>query len=456
MSTSLRDRHPYRLYGVIFIAVVAAFVTVCFLALAQVFQPAAYVTLRIPQAGQQLLPGSDVKVRGIVVGSVDSITSNGHGATIRLRMNPSELSGLPENVTARMVPKTLFGEKYVDLLLPAHPVSARLSNGSVIPEDRTKPTLEIDQALNDLLPVLRTVRPQDLNMTLSAIATALQGRGQQLGQTIQQLDTYLRDFTPHLPRLRHDLAALTTTSRTYTEAAAPLLDTLGNLTVTSTTIEQERSQLSALLSDVTSASGTLRQFLASNANNLVAVNAVNRPTIDLLQRYSPELDCFFVGDAELNNRIHTARITSNPLLAGSAHVKIEFVPAFPTYQYPKDLPEFGDRRGPNCYGLPHPPIRLPVIHYKDGTQDDPRFAHQGQPGPIGGGKSSGGTTARQARNASSPDMGLAGTAQERAALDAIMAPILHLPVNRVPDIADLLWGPMARGNAVRIVAAGSP
>lgn len=448
---SLRDQHPYRLYGVLFIAAVAGLVAVCILALEQVFQPAAYVTLRIPRAGQQLLPGSDVKLRGIVVGSVDTISSNGNGATIRLRMQPSALAEIPANVTAQMVPKTLFGEKYVALLPPAQPAASHLHDGSVIAQDQTRPTLEIDQALDDLLPVLRAVRPQDLNSTLSAIATALQGKGQELGQTITQLDTYLRGFTPQLPRLRHDLAALSTTARTYDQAAGPLLDTLGNLSVTSTTISNERDQLSGLLDDVTSASGTLRQFLARNAANLVAVNTVNRPVIDLLHRYSPELSCFLIGDARLDARIHTAEI-HKPGLAGSAHVKVEFVPAFPTYQYPKDLPEFGDTRGPSCYGLPNPPIRLPVIHYKDGTQDDPRFAKQGQSGTVGSG---GGSTPRAARahNAASPAMGSAGTASERAALDALLAPLFRLPARRVPDIADLLWGPLARGNAVRIIAS---
>lgn len=452
MTTSLRDRHPYRLYGVIFLAVVAGFVTVCFLALEQVFQPAAYVTVHVARAGQQLLPGSDVKLRGIVVGSVDSITSNGTGSTIRLRMQPSALPDLPANVTVRLVPKTLFGEKYVDLLPPSHPSATHLHNGSTVAMDQSRATLEIDQALNDLLPVLRAVRPQDLNSTLSAIATALQGRGPELGQTMEQLDGYLRDFTPYLPRLQHDLAALATTSRTYDEAAGPLLDTLGNLTVTSRTITAERTQLSGLLTDVTSASGTLRQFLANNADNLVAVNTVNAPVINLLHRYSPELDCFLVGDAKLAARIHTA-ILHKPGLGGSAHVRIEFVPAFPTYSYPLDLPEFGAHNGPHCYGLPNPPIRLPVIHYKDGTQDDPRFDKQGQPGPLGGGGGGSSRSVTGARKASSPGMGLAGTAQERAAFDALLAPVLHLPASRVPDIADLLWGPMARGNGVRLVAA---
>ena len=113
------------------------------------------------------------------------------------------------------------------------------------------------------------------------------------------------------------------------------------------------------------------------------------------------------------------------------------MPAFPLYQNPKDLPEFEDKRGPNCYGLPHPKLSLPVVHFKDGTQDDPRFDKQGQPGPIG--------TA-----GSGSTMGNAGTKAERSAFNSLLGPVLGEKPSSVPDIADLLWGPMARGNAVRL------
>jgi phospholipid/cholesterol/gamma-HCH transport system substrate-binding protein len=134
-------------------------------------------------------------------------------------------------------------------------------------------------------------------------------------------------------------------------------------------------------------------------------------------------------------RIHDA-VPTEPPLNHAAHVVVEFVPAFPVYDNPVDLPEFKDKRGPHCYGLPHPKLSLPVVHYKDGTQDDPRFANQGQPGPL-------------ARH-SSAAMGDAGTTTEQQSFNSLLGPILGRPAGSVPDIADLLWGPMARGNGVRL------
>jgi len=443
--------HPYKLYGAMMLAVIAGLVTLSLLLFNRVFTPATYVTVHIKRAGLQLLPGSDVKVRGLIVGSVESISSTGSGADIKLRLDPKQAARIPTNVAVRLIPKTLFGEKFVSLIPPSQPAPTHLTNGAVIAEDQTAPALEIDQALNDLLPLLRTVPPVQLDQTLTALATALSGRGAELGQTITQLDTYLKGFDPQLPQLHHDMTAFAGVARTYTQAAGPLLRMLGNLTVTSTTIVNEKRQIEALLGDVTGAANETRDLIARNAHNIVAVNRVARPVLGVLARYAPEFPCFFKGYAKLVPRIHAA-VPKTPGLNHAAHVVVEFVPSYPTYSRPIDLPQFGDHRGPHCYGLPNPPLSLPVVHYKDGTQDDPRFASQGAVGgkPPHGARQSTGRAGTRA--VSSPSMGAAGTAQERRLLDTLMGPMLGVPSNRVPAFADLLWGPLLRGSSVTLAA----
>jgi ABC-type transporter Mla subunit MlaD len=224
------------------------------------------------------------------------------------------------------------------------------------------------------------------------------------------------------------MSALAGVTHTYATAAGPLLRMLSNLTVTSRTIVDKERQLTAFLTDVTAAGNATRDLLARNEHDLVAINRVNRPVLSLLARYSPEFPCFVRGYKKLIPRIHDA-VPHQKGLNHAAHVVVEFVPAFPTYQYPIDLPEFNDNRGPNCYGLPNPPKSLPVIRYKDGTEDDPRFdAQGGSPGHS----SSGG-------NGAGDD-----------GLDTLLGTMLGTSSRSVPDIADLLWGPIARGSAVNL------
>src|SRR3954471_6562429 len=182
----MRNRHPYKLYGVVLLLASVGLVTLSILAFKQTFTPANYVTVHVHRAGLQLLPGSDVKVRGLIIGSVADITSTGDGAELKLRLDPDKAQQVPANVTVRLLPKTLFGEKYVDLVLPAQAASGRLHDGAVIAEDQTRTTLEIDEALDDLLPTLRAVSPQDLNRTLTALATALSGNGEKVGEMLSE------------------------------------------------------------------------------------------------------------------------------------------------------------------------------------------------------------------------------------------------------------------------------
>src|SRR5512135_3893150 len=101
--------HPYKVYGALLLVVTIGLVWLAILAFDQYFTPATYVTVHVQRAALQLLPGSDVKVRGIIVGSVADITSTGQGADLRLRLQPGKAATLPANVTVRMLPKTLFG-----------------------------------------------------------------------------------------------------------------------------------------------------------------------------------------------------------------------------------------------------------------------------------------------------------------------------------------------------------
>ena len=83
-------------------------------------------------------------------------------------------------MSARILPKTLFGEKYVALQVPARPSARSIRAGDVISESRV--AIEVERVLSDIYPLLRTVQPAQLNYTLTALADALEGRGDRLGR----------------------------------------------------------------------------------------------------------------------------------------------------------------------------------------------------------------------------------------------------------------------------------
>ena len=125
-----------RIQGVAFVALVICLVALSIAKYSGAFADGVPVTLRVDHTGLQLDKHADVKVRGLIVGEVTDLRTAGPSATVALRLKPEMAAQIPDNVSARLLPKTLFGEKYVALVLPVHPSGRPLAAGDVIPQDR--------------------------------------------------------------------------------------------------------------------------------------------------------------------------------------------------------------------------------------------------------------------------------------------------------------------------------
>ena len=163
----------YKLWGVVFLALVVLSVYLVYATFTKKFTDYDKVKVDTSVIGLQLPARADVKIRGVLVGEVLAADTSADGAELTLGLFPSQLDTIPANVTASIVPKTLFGEKYVSLIIPDDPASKPIEAGATI--ERTQVSTEVEKVLSDLYPLLRTVEPAELNMTLNAISTALEG-----------------------------------------------------------------------------------------------------------------------------------------------------------------------------------------------------------------------------------------------------------------------------------------
>ncbi len=324
------------------------------------FTSVAMVTLYTSSAGNEMHLGAQVLARGVQVGEVRQISADGNRARLELAIQPSALPMLPANVSAEMLPTTLFGERYVALILPASPARAALANGSVIGQNRSADGLELERVLNNLLPTLAAVQPDKLSLTLTAIADGLRGRGKELGQTLVTLNSYLRQFNPQLPALDADIKLLSGLARTYTAASPAILQALNDFSVTGKTIATQRTDFAALLANVTTASDDLHAFLDANAPNMISLSVNSLPTLQILQRYAPEFPCTLRALANFVPKVNKVlgAGTNQPGL----HVQVVVVPSPGRYVAGRDTPRYGDNTGPHCY-----PVPFPGIHLNDGA-----------------------------------------------------------------------------------------
>jgi phospholipid/cholesterol/gamma-HCH transport system substrate-binding protein len=422
-----------RALGICFLALVVGGVWLTYAVFTQKFSHFDEVTLETSRVGLQLPTRADVKVRGVIVGQVLKQEASSDGARLTLGIRPDAIGTIPRNVTGSILPKTLFGEKYVSLVVPDQPARAAIRPGTVI--TRTAVSTEVDTVLSDLYPLLRAVQPADLNMTLNALATALEGRGEQIGTTIETADAYLKRLNPEIPALVADLKKSVTVADTYTSIIPELGSILRDTITTTGTLEDNSSQLHALLTNVTTVSGTARDFLATNEDNLIRLADVNDGLLKTAARYSTEYPCLLGGLQNLGEREASA------FRNFTLHIVLELLPQQPRKYTPADKPHFGEDRGPACGHLPSPPWNqknpLTVVpSMNDGVSAPVRRAPVGQEAFRNG-------------------FGYAGSPAETGVLDQLLAPGLGVSAHDVPDLGGLLVGPMARGATVGYQTEGS-
>ena len=366
-----RAEHRRLVYaGVGFMTAVAVLIAASIAIYQKVFTPVTMVTVKADRAGLQLPKFGDVRIHGVLVGQVRSVSQDGHEAVIRLGLQPGQARKIPDNVSVEIRPTTLFGQKYVALVDPTQASSTPLRDGSVIPASRVTTNVELQQVLATLFPLLRSIRPGDLNSTLYALATALQGRGEQLGRTVDDLDSYLGAMNEHLPTLRADLKALADVSQTYALAAPDLVDLLKNATTTARTVVQEQRQLKAFFTSMTSLSKVSTRVLTTNEQGIVREGEVAKPLMQLLDTYSPEYTCLLQGADRYTERLAAI------FKGGRVRQSMSWDAVQRRPYTASDRPEYGEiGHGPWCLGLPNPQVPIGFGPLRNGTPLDEPGRH---------------------------------------------------------------------------------
>ncbi|MDQ1644683.1 MAG: phospholipid/cholesterol/gamma-HCH transport system substrate-binding protein, partial [Cryptosporangiaceae bacterium] len=372
---------PHWRAGLAHLAVLAVLAGACVLASTGALTRSATVTIRAERAGTLLARGADVTLRGVRIGTVSAVATDGSGADITLALDPAQLPRIPADVRARLVPRSLGGERYVELVPPEGTARAAIRDGAVIGRDRSVAAIEAERVLDELLPLLRSVDPAKLAVTLNALATALDGRGDRIGATLATLGTVLARLNAELPQASGALADLDTVSRTYAGAAPQLAATLHHLGNLSAAAYRQRTQIAAFLAAVTPAAARGAGLLSVQGARVVQLAQTSAPVLAALAGYAPEYGCLLRGLADLRPRLDDA-------FAGRK-LRITLELADTRAPYPAGHPR-PENPGPDCHGLPSPSA--------GGGGGDPVVA-------------------------------------------AALAPVLGRPADQVPDVATLLFGP---------------
>jgi phospholipid/cholesterol/gamma-HCH transport system substrate-binding protein len=443
--------HKRATLGLAYVFVVAVFIATTVLVFRQEmpWQRRIAVQLTTTTPGLQLNPGSDVKFQGVLVGQVRTISSDGTSATIHLAMDRDSIHLLPANIDAAIIPKTLFGEKYVDLRMPARPSTARLAAGGDIHQSTT--SVELGAVFDQLVPILQTLKPAQVSVLLSTLAQALDGRGSQLGQTLTMVRSFLRQVNPQLDTVTDDIRDLGTTANIYADSTADLVTVLSNANqISDDLLVPQEKKFAAFLDGVIRTATTSRDVLAANAPNLITLTGRARPVLELLDTYSSELPCLIAamegGD----------RVLSNVAGAQGPWVQLAidtFVHQEP-YRYPQDLPS-SPTSDANVHNLPSS-----IPNWKPHCPRFPSYITDVfplRPDETGSTRSTGSPTgdpsaaARSSSNHRTTSVTPGALTEARTALARVLAAHdLGVPQDQVPGYAELLLTPLIANGQVTV------
>ncbi|MFP5351712.1 MAG: MlaD family protein [Actinomycetota bacterium] len=179
--------------------------------------------------GQGLRVGGDVKLRGVLVGRLESIELRDGDCFVGLDLFPESVEQIPANVGAEVRAKTVFGEKWVELLFPDEPDEARIAADQTIDKENTLDPLEVETILNVALPLLDAIDPEHLAGALEALANGFVGHEDAAIAGIDAGIEALKPFNDNEDRLKSGIDQLASSADVFADVDDDLLDALDNL-----------------------------------------------------------------------------------------------------------------------------------------------------------------------------------------------------------------------------------
>lgn len=272
MRMSVRERSPW-VVGIASILAIGLGVGLAFSVNKLNFVKGVYPIYADVKDAAGLVPGNEVRVAGVKVGTVTEILLTDDAA--RIKMEIENDIQLPVETRLEVKLKTLLGQKFIDLQMPRSYLTAAAGDrdpssatagymgaGDVIPLDQTRIPYEIYQAATQGTAKLAKLDKKALRKMLGVLANTVGASKEELGRLIVSLDaagTVLEDKSPEISAL------------------------LRNANKVSGTLAASDKDLDAILARSAEVFGTLAERRATTTSLLAATNDLTKNLGLLLQ-----------------------------------------------------------------------------------------------------------------------------------------------------------------------------
>lgn len=331
------------------------------------FDAKVEVTAMLEQLGDGLPARSDVKFRGLIVGTVGGVTpaTGGEPNQVALELNPAHVERIPHTVTARVVPSNAFAVSSVQLV-DNGPAPA-LSQDARIPQDQSLSTVQLQTALTKLREIIASTARIGTSNTvgiLEAVSEATEQRGDEFVSAGKQLEEIITEFEPLLAPGDgpSTLDSLTGAIDGLNTAAPDLLQSLHHAVKPMRTFVEHKDELMSLLSAGNHTLGTVNGAMDRRSDQLVTVTNELDPVLGVIADGSPGFTPI-VRQIKRISDLWFSEFWNEETQRGVGKFQFRFTPHTPYTR--ADCPQYGELKGPSCATAPTAPAEPEIPETMD-------------------------------------------------------------------------------------------
>ena len=242
-----------------------------------------------------IIPGEQVKIDGVKVGKVESVTPTPQAkAAVVLAINNSGFQDFRADASCEVRPQALIGEKYIDCLptqprvegTPEPPALAKIPSGREGAGERLLPVKNNSSPVDvDLLgDISRLPERQRLTIILNELGAGLAGRGSDLKEVIRRANPALREFDKVLAILASENKVLSKLAVDSDKALAPFAR-----------VRERFADFLVQSNKVSEATAAHRGALAQNLKDFPAFLRQLSPAMERLERFAEQATPVFTN-----------------------------------------------------------------------------------------------------------------------------------------------------------------
>jgi len=280
-----REKTRYVLVGAVSVCAALAVAVGMVLRGTGTFEDTNDVFVEVPAAVGLVNGGAPVRYHGVEIGRIASVEAGSAESQVRLAIDSAAAELVPSSVLARVVPRTFFGDIYVELVDPVDDPAGSpdgiettaasgvgtLGQVETIAVDSGPEAVAMYDVFTKMAGVLDDMRPDQLSVALSALSSALDGNGETIGRTIDRFAAVSDQMAPAAAEFLDTTPQFVEVMRSLSDATPDIVGMVASAAEVSGAIVENRDRLADAFGAATLLAASVDGFAGERRDAMITV-----------------------------------------------------------------------------------------------------------------------------------------------------------------------------------------